>query len=420
MSSSFNKNVLTLATGVSIGQAIPLVISPILTRIYTPEDFGILALFLSIATLISVISSGRYEQAIMLPDSDEEAIHLTVISWTFAAISSLIMLVAIVLFHSLIMRAVNNQALSTYIYFTPLLTFFLATFNILNILATRLNAFSLLSKVSVIKSVVNGSVQLVTGAVKEGAFGLIFGQVLGSLTQILILFFNLRGRSSKLTFPAVNSINVLLKRYKRFPQFSVAAVLSNTLTQNVLNISISSIFSVTVLGFYSFANRILILPMSFLGNSIGQVFFQEATNEKNESGSAQKTFKSTFWKLTIISLLGFGVLYFIIEDLFIIVFGKNWEQAGLFARYLIPMMAAKFIVSPLSAINNIFNKQYISLAWQVGFLTLTIIALGIVDYFGLAFSTFINIYAIVMAVYYLLMLPFIFTFSRGSNIPKSS
>lgn len=91
MKSSFNKNVLTLATGVSIGQAIPLLISPILTRIYSPEDFGILALFLSIATLISVISSGRYEQAIMLPDTDEEAMHLTVISWTFAAISSVLM-----------------------------------------------------------------------------------------------------------------------------------------------------------------------------------------------------------------------------------------------------------------------------------------------------------------------------------------
>jgi O-antigen/teichoic acid export membrane protein len=102
------------------------------------------------------------------------------------------------------------------------------------------------------------------------------------------------------------------------------------------------------------------------------------------------------------------------------VFGKNWEQAGIYARYLIPMMAVKFVISPLSAINNIFNKQYISLVWQVGYLSLTIIGLGLVDYFELAFSSFINIYALVMALYYLLMLPFIFTFARGSNIPKSS
>lgn len=420
MKSSFNKNVLTLATGVSIGQAIPLLISPILTRIYSPEDFGILALFLSIATLISVISSGRYEQAIMLPDTDEEAMHLTVISWTFAAISSVLMLLAIILFHPIIMNTINNQALTTYIYFTPLLTFILATFNILNILATRLNAFSLLSKVSVIKSMVNGSVQLIAGTLKGDALGLILGQILGSLTQIVALFTNLRGRMLRLSFPALSSTKILLKRYKRFPQFSVAAVLSNTLTQNVLNISISSIFSIALLGYYSFANRILILPMSFLGNSIGQVFFQEATSEKNETGSAQKTLKSTFWKLSLLSIVGFGFLHFIIQDLFVIVFGQNWAQAGLYARYLIPMMAAKFVVSPLSAINNIFNKQYISLAWQVGFLTLTVISLGMVDYFDLAFSTFINIYALVMAVYYLLMLPFIFTFARGSNIPKST
>jgi O-antigen/teichoic acid export membrane protein len=370
--------------------------------------------------LISVIASGRYEQAIMLPDSDEDAIHLTVISWTFVGISSVVMLLAIILFHPLIMNLINNDALNTYIYFTPLLTFILATFNLLNILATRLNAFSLLSKVSVVKSMVTGSVQLIAGAIKSEASGLILGQIFGSLVQSIVLAINIRGRLAPFTFPAMKSIKALLRRYKRFPQFSVAAVLSNTLTQNVLNISISSIFSVALLGYYSFANRILILPMNFLGNSIGQVFFQEATSEKNETGGALKTFKSTFWKLTALSLVGFGILHFIIQDLFVIVFGKNWEQAGIYARYLIPMMAVKFVISPLSAINNIFNKQYISLVWQVGYLSLTIIGLGLVDYFELAFSSFINIYALVMALYYLLMLPFIFTFARGSNIPKSS
>jgi O-antigen/teichoic acid export membrane protein len=410
----------TLATGVSIGQAIPILISPILTRIYSPEDFGILALFLSISTLISVISSGRYEQAIMLPDSDQEAIHLTVMSWIFALIASIMMLLCIIGFHDVIMNTINNQALDTYIYLTPLLTLILATFNIFNMLATRIKAFSLLSKVSVFKSMVNGSIQLIAGFLKSDPLGLILGQIFGSLSQIFVLYYKVNRWMNIWTLPPVGSMKQLLRKYRRFPQFSVAAVLSNTLTQNVLHISISSMFSVSLLGLFSFANRMLILPMSFLGNSVGQVFFQEASNEKNESGSAQRALRSTFWKLSALSILGFGMLYFFVEDLFTIVFGPDWAQAGLFAKLLIPMMAAKFVVSPLSVINNIYDKQFISLAWQLGYLILTIFGLLSINYYDLAFPTFLNIYALIMAGYYLLMLPFLFTFARGSNPPQSS
>lgn len=411
---------MTLATGVSIGQAIPILISPILTRIYSPEDFGILALFLSISTLISVISSGRYEQAIMLPDSDQEAIHLTVMSWIFALIASIMMLLCIIGFHDVIMNTINNQALDTYIYLTPLLTLILATFNIFNMLATRIKAFSLLSKVSVFKSMVNGSIQLIAGFLKSDPLGLILGQIFGSLSQIFVLYYKVNRWMNIWTLPPVGSMKQLLRKYRRFPQFSVAAVLSNTLTQNVLHISISSMFSVSLLGLFSFANRMLILPMSFLGNSVGQVFFQEASNEKNESGSAQRALRSTFWKLSALSILGFGMLYFFVEDLFTIVFGPDWAQAGLFAKLLIPMMAAKFVVSPLSVINNIYDKQFISLAWQLGYLILTIFGLLSINYYDLAFPTFLNIYALIMAGYYLLMLPFLFTFARGSNPPQSS
>ena len=76
----FSRNVLTLMTGTSIAQAIPIAISPILTRIYTPEDFGVFALYMAIATVVSVIATGRYETAIMLPKKDSEAINLFIVS----------------------------------------------------------------------------------------------------------------------------------------------------------------------------------------------------------------------------------------------------------------------------------------------------------------------------------------------------
>lgn len=415
MSSKFNRNVLTLATGVSIGQAIPIVISPVLTRLYTPEDFGILALFLSISTLVSVIASGRYEQAIMLPEDQTEALQLSIISWIIAVLTCSIMLLSIIVFHDQVMGLIRNNALKIYIYFTPLLTLSLATFNIQNVLATRLKAFSTLANVSVLKSIVSGSIQLAAGFYRSHPSGLISGQILGSISQNASLFLKLKNSIKTLSVPNWHTTKALLKRYIRFPQYSVAAVLSNTLTQNILNISVSSIFTIQLLGFYSFANRILILPMNFLGNSIGQVFFQEATREKNESGSSLKTLKATFWKLLVISLTGFGILHLFVEEMFTFVFGADWALAGLLAKHLIPMITAKFIVSPLSAINNIYNKQYISLIWQVGYLVLTVTGLSIVFIYDLEFTKFVSVYALAMMVYYFLMLPFLFIHARGDT-----
>ena len=81
--SEFTRNVLTLMTGTTIAQAIPIAISPILTRLYTPKDFGVLALFVAITSIFGSIANGRYELAIMLPKKDEDAVNILALGSTF-------------------------------------------------------------------------------------------------------------------------------------------------------------------------------------------------------------------------------------------------------------------------------------------------------------------------------------------------
>ncbi|SVD81723.1 uncharacterized protein METZ01_LOCUS434577, partial [marine metagenome] len=99
MRSEFSKNVLTLVTGTTIAQAIPIAISPILTRIYTPEDFGVLALFISITTILGTIANGRYELAIVLPKRDNNALELTALSIIITIGFSLLLVILVILFH---------------------------------------------------------------------------------------------------------------------------------------------------------------------------------------------------------------------------------------------------------------------------------------------------------------------------------
>ena len=119
----FSKNVLVLMTGTTIAQAIPIAISPILTRIYTPEQFGIFALYLSISSFFAAASTGRYELAIMLPKNDEDAANVGVLAMIIALCISIFTLILIIIFNHQIASLLNNEDVSTWLYFIPVAVF---------------------------------------------------------------------------------------------------------------------------------------------------------------------------------------------------------------------------------------------------------------------------------------------------------
>ncbi len=415
LNTEFSRNVFTLVTGTTIAQIIPIAISPILTRIYTPEDFGVLALFLSVSMLVGAIASARYEQAIILPEKDEDALNLIVLSLSFLVVICCMILMVILLFYGRIVILLNNDAISVWLYFVPLMIFLLGSFNIINVYATRQKQYKMIAKANVYKSLVLATIQIILGVVKSGVSGLISGQIFSTITSTMTLVKNTVNLRKIFQVVTLEKIRSLAKRYIRFPKYSLWAIMSNALTQNVVNVSVSSFFSITTLGFYSFANKIIAMPINLIGTSVGQVFYQQALREQQETGRSVKTFKAVVSKLVMLSFVIFIPLYFVVEDIFAFVFGDKWKIAGQFTKILIPFIMMKFIVSPLSTINNIFDKQIASLIWQIGLLIITLTVLVWTKVFYVDFQTFISFYAKIVSVYYLMMLPVLYNHSRGKN-----
>jgi len=179
--SEFSKNVLTLMTGTTIAQAIPIAISPILTRIYTPEDFGLLALFVAITAIFGSIVNGRYELAIMLPKKDEDAINIFALGFIIVSCVSLVLLVLAVVFNDYFTKLLNNNEISLWLYFVPIAVFFTGIWNILNYFNNRKKQYKDIAKATIIKSIVTAIVQLSVGFIKQGATGLVSGQLLSQL-----------------------------------------------------------------------------------------------------------------------------------------------------------------------------------------------------------------------------------------------
>ena len=398
--SEFTRNVLTLMTGTTIAQAIPIAISPILTRIYTPEDFGGFALFVAITSIFGSIANGRYELAIMLPKEDEDAINICALGFIITSILSLFLLIIVVIFHDYFVSALNNEDIWMWLYFVPITVFFMGIFNILNYFNNRKKKYKDLAKANVIKSIVLAVVQLSVGFLKQGASGLISGQIISQFFANTKLLLNITKDKVLLASISKAKIIALAKRYKDFPKFSMWAILANTLSTHLTNILISTFFNVKTLGFYSLSQRLLGMPSSLIGGSIGQVFFQEATKEKQETGKAINTFKSTTKKLLLLGLPSFGILFFIVEDFFAFIFGEEWRVAGEYAQIIIPLFLIRFIVAPVTVINSVFEKQFISLYWQISLLFFSLLTIYIAYMTNLSFVQFLYLFSFLGFIHY--------------------
>ena len=387
-------------TGTTVAQAIPIAISPILTRIYSPEDFGILALFISITTILSTVITGGYEFAIMLPKEDNKARSVMGLCILLSFILSFVVFIIIATFHSFFTSKLGYQKISTWLYFIPLVLFLIGLFNALNYYFTRKKEFRKVAKANVSKSIGLSTAQLLFHFIKEGAFGLIIGRLISAILAPLFLLFGL-SKSEKISFKKENLLSIG-KRYIDFPKFTMWAGLFNNLSLYFNNLIIPIVFSTTILGFFSLVYKVLVLPLTLVSSSVGQVFFKEAMEIKNSDKDVEPLVWKLVKKMGLISFVGFSILYFVIEYLFVFIFGEEWRVAGIYAKYLIPMFMVRFVVSPLTLTHSIFEAHKTSLLLQILMFLLSAMCIFIAYTLQFKFDHFLILYSVVMVMFYLL------------------
>ncbi len=398
--SEFSRNVLTLMTGTIIAQAIPIAITPILTRLYTPEDFGLLGLFVAVTAIFGSIANGRYELAIMLPEKDEDAINVAALGILIALCFSITLLIPAIFFNDQITNLLGNQEIGFWLYFVPFVVLITGLYNVLNYLNTRKKLYKDIAKVNVYKATAMVSVQLGISFSKSGAAGLITGRIISQIVANYRLAKNAQ-QNYDIKQIKKSEIKRLTKRYIDFPKFSMWAILANSLAYNLTNVLISAYYTVSTLGFYSLAQRMLGMPASLIGSSIGQVYFQEATKEKQETGKAINTFNKTSKKLFILSVAMFTPLYFLLPTVFGVVFGVEWRAAGEYGQIILPFVAMQFVVAAVTTTYSIFERQVISLLWQLSLLIFSVSSIVASKYLDYSFVEFLYILTALLATHYI-------------------
>jgi O-antigen/teichoic acid export membrane protein len=337
----------------------------------------------------------------MLPKKDENAINIFALGLIITFSMSFILLVLVVLFNEQITELLKNDEISVWLYFVPISVFFTGLYNILNYFNNRKKQYKDLAKATIIKSTVTAIVQLSVGFIKSGVTGLISGQIISQFFANTKLLKNIL--NDKILISNISKVQILIlaKRYKDFPKFSTWAGLLNLSSTQLTNIIISVLYSIATLGFYSLVQRVLSIPSSIIGGAIGQVLFQKASKEMQETGNAINSFNNTLKKLIIIGLPFFAILFFIIVDLFTFVFGEEWKIAGTYAQIMIPLFFITFVISPLTIMNAINFKNKLGMQWQIGLFGLYMSILIISSILELSFTNLLYFLVPIISFYYI-------------------
>jgi O-antigen/teichoic acid export membrane protein len=393
----FAKNVILLISGTSIAQAVTIALSPVLTRIYSPSDFGVFGIYLGICSILAVFSTARYDLSIIEPKYDKDAKLLVLISVIISGLFSIFLLLIALLFNHQISILLQTPEIGKYLYIIPLSVFVLSTYNVIMIWLNRKKQYKSMSQNRIINSSSTSAISLGMGLIRFTTGGLIIGYLSGQIIAIVCVIKKIL--AERFIFKKKRAF-VLMRKYSRYPKYLVPSTLAGEISTNGVTILFNTFFNSTVAGFFTFTNRVLALPISLIGNAIGEVYRQKAAEEYHEFGNCKTLFLKTLLKLFLIALLPFLTLFFFGEPLFNFVFGSQWIIAGKIARYFSFIIFFQFLSTPLSFTIVFNNSQNLDLILQLlrGVFSIGAIFLG---YLLKDYMVSIVLYTVVFCLYYI-------------------
>lgn len=347
------RGVSVLAGSNALGQAIALLVSPLLTRLYTPEDFGMLAIYMSLTTILGVLVCLRYEMAIVLPEDDTEGATLAILSLVCVLLTTLVTAIGLYFFGDELTSLLSTPQMKPFLWALPLSVFLLGMFTAFRYWAIRQNAYGQIGQAR-IKQVL-GSVLVQIVAFPLGALGLIGGQLANQGVGSVSLGKRFLSR------PDIRSVTVsklwyAARRYKHLPLISVWAGLLNRTSAQLPALMFAALFGPAVAGFYALATRVVNTPAGVMSGALSSVLFSSAASAHRQGGLGELA-RKTHRRLVVVALPPLLLLALISPQLFEWVFGAQWTQSGLFAQWVVISVYFSITVAPLVMIFTVVEKQ---------------------------------------------------------------
>lgn len=371
LSGSFIQDLSKLSFGTFAGRLIALAALPLLTRLYSPDDFGLLATFLALVSTISVVACLRLEIAISIADSDEDAIHLLVLA-IMAIVTVTIASAAIIYsFPSQITSLLKQPSLEAYLWLIPLGIVTISTYATFQYWTIRAKQFSRIAKTRLTQAIASVSTMLTLGLVGLAPLGLLVGKLIntgaGGASLALSAWKN---ESNKIKGVTRQGLLKTLKNYKKYPTYSVLEAIFNTAAVQIPLIIVAA-NSAKEAGYMFLAMQIMAVPVGLIGADVSKVYAPRAAKAL-QVGDLESMTKGIMFQLFKLGVGPFVVTGLFAPYFFPYIFGDHWQQAGEIISWLTPGVFLQFIVSPVSMALHVTGNQVYAMIFQAfGFFMFT-------------------------------------------------
>ena len=398
----FFKAVSVLVGGTAFAQLIGFICLPILTRLYTPEDYSVLGVYVAIVSILSVIACLRLEIAIPIPENDSEAKDLFLLSFIINIIFVFVLYLLLITLYSFLKEFYIVQQLSIWIWFIPLGILLSGSYSTLQYWSTRKKRFKDIAKTRITQSISGNSASLIVGVTTGGLGGLIVGQIFsfggGFVRLSSSAYKDLKSIKDKV------SLKNTLYKYRDFPKYSTFEALANISALQLPLIIIASFFIGPEVGYLMLAMKVLGIPMGLIGGAMSQAYLAHAP-DFYKSGQLYGYTVSILIKIFKLVVIPFIILALISPYIFTFVFGEKWSGLGDYILMMIPWYFMQILSSPVSMALHIVGKQKLALILQFfGFLLRVIILLGVLF---LARDFAVNYYIFSGFIFYVIYMVFI-------------
>lgn len=371
------RNVLTLSSGTVTAQAIGVLAAPVLTRLYLPSEFGAFAIYLNSVMLVSVIACLRYEMTIVLVKQYRTAKTLVVLCILIASGLAVGLWIPLAVYADSIHAMMGLDGENRLLLVLPISVLLVASYKVLSNWVMRRKEYGVLAVSKLWQSIPQTVGQLSFGLLHFGVWGLVIGEIVGRLFGVLVL-----ASKSREMFPIQISLGLqrvaaLLSYYRHYPLYSSWSALINEAGSVTPVFFLAMLYGPGTAGFYALVQRAFALPMDLVGQTALTMYVAEAAQAiRTNPGALYGLFMKTFLWLLAIAVVPVGLLLWCGPQLFGVVFGREWDMAGVYAQIMAAAYGVRLAVSPLLQTLQMLGKQKFVLVVE------TTRFLGIVGNFG--------------------------------------
>lgn len=408
---SFGKAILTLISGSLLAQGFTIIVAPLLTRIYTPEQLGIYTLILTAETLFGAIICARYDISIVSEKKSENVFPLIKLSIMCTIFLSFLAAMLYGTYYFILQEQYRIY------WYAIILIFIMLAFNgvirILDAYNNRAGHYKVMTSVFVIRSAIQNFGAVGLGFLKLGVLGLLISHITAMLFGINRQLGSLKNNIKSIFDIPIKNIKVIAKENYRQPLYSTPAIFANRFSYSSILLFIEALYGLATLGYYFIANKVLGLPLSVLSTNVAKVFFKDASNEYNETGKFINTFKKTSILLTILAIPLVIILFFLSPIIFKYIFGPSWEKAGIYVQILAPMFGIRLIVNTIAYGLQIVGKQKYELILQILFIIASIFCFFISKTLDLNVYGYLISVSITFSLIYIIYYIEVYKFAKG-------